>query len=91
VVWHDSIIKKLGKSWKILEKNFLTKKRSRALIGQAFISPSYWPRFFSKTFFQDFIQDFAKKAAFFEAAFFGKSWPNLGKRNLFLNRKMVSC
>jgi hypothetical protein len=25
-------------------------------------------------------QDFAKKAAFFEAAFFGKSWPNLGKR-----------
>jgi hypothetical protein len=52
----------------------------------------YIPLLLAKIFFQDFLsQDFAKKAAFFEAAFFGKSWPNLGKRNLFLNRKMVSC
>jgi hypothetical protein len=44
-------------------------------------------KFFSKTFFQVY---FPSLAAFFEAAFFRKTWPNLGKRNLCLNRKMVS-
>jgi hypothetical protein len=77
-LWHDSIIN-YQKTWKILENlgKKLPNQKAESCpnwIGQAFISPPIGQDFFPRLFSKTLSQDFAKKAAFFEAFFFGKSW-----------------
>jgi hypothetical protein len=74
--WTVSALFSASQSW----QNFLVIKDEKYFcLVYGLFSPPIGQDFLSATFVLSWRQDFAKKADLVFAAFFGKSWPNLGK------------